>query len=60
MSEQDHTLQLTHNEYGWWGDCECSNPDFEGTGLVGWWSMDKTEVETYHGEHITDVDEEQS
>lgn len=56
MNETDHTLQLTHNEYGWFGECECSNPDFEGTGLVAWWSMHRDEIHNAHLEHLEEVD----
>lgn len=56
MNEYDHTLQLTHNEYGWFGECECSNPDFEGTGLVGWWSMNRDEVHNAHLDHLEEVE----
>lgn len=56
MNEPDHTLTVTRNEYGYFGECECSNPDFEGTGLVGWWAADADEVALRHGEHLDEVE----
>jgi hypothetical protein len=53
---QTHELDLSHNGYGWWGECECSNPDFEGTGTVGRWSADRNEIWDWHLEHLDDVE----
>lgn len=53
----DHTMQVDQNLYGFFGECACSNPDGNGEGYVGWWSLTLDELMQYHAEHVDETED---
>lgn len=53
----NHTMQVDQNLYGFFGECACSNPDGEGTGYIGWWSLTLDELMQYHAEHVDEMED---